>query len=158
MTRAAREGAAPRPAATVALSPWTDLALTGESLLDPRRPRPAAHLATLQAARERYLGERDPRDPLASPLYGELAGLPPTMIHVGEDEILLDDARRYAERLAAAGSAGELHVWKGMAHVFPANLALLRAAREATDPVGGFLRRHLADPSKPPTTPEERAR
>ena len=54
------------------------------------------------------------------------------MLHVGEDEILLDDARRYAERLDAAGSAGELHVWKGMVHVFPANLALLRAAREAT--------------------------
>jgi monoterpene epsilon-lactone hydrolase len=103
--------------------------------------------AALQAARERYLGQHDPRDPLASPLYGDLAGLPPTMLHVGEDEILLDDGRRYAERLNAAGSPGELHIWKGMVHVFPANLAVLRAAREATEAIGAFLHRHLTDPA-----------
>ncbi|MDR3472420.1 MAG: AvrD family protein [Devosia sp.] len=57
------------------------------------------------------------------------------------------DARRYSERLAAAGSAGELHVWQGMAHVFPANLALLRAAREATDGIGAFLCRQLVNHS-----------
>ena len=147
MTRAAREGVAPRPTATVALSPWTDLALTGESLLTRAGRDPLLTLATLQAARERYLADRDPRDRLASPLYGDLAGLPPTMIHVGEDEILLDDARRYAGRLEAAGSAGELHIWKGMTHVFPANLALLSAAREATDGVAAFLRRRLTDPT-----------
>lgn len=103
--------------------------------------------AALEAARERYLGRHDPHDPRASPLYGDLAGLPPTMLHVGEHEILLDDARRYAERLGAAGSACELHVWEGMVHVFPANLALLRAAREATDGIGAFLRHHLVNHS-----------
>jgi acetyl esterase/lipase len=144
MTRAAREGVVPQPVATVALSPWTDLALTGESITTRAEHDPLLTAAALQAARERYLvGQHDPREPLASPLYGNLAGLPPTMLHVGEDEILLDDARRYAERLGAAGSAGELHIWKGMVHVFPANLALLRAAREATDDIGAFLRRHL---------------
>lgn len=147
MTRAARAGVAPRPAATVALSPWTDLALTGDSLTTRADHDPLLTSAVLQAAQQRYLGQNDPSDPLASPLYGDLADLPPTMIHVGEDEILLDDARRYAERLGAAGSAGELHIWKGMVHVFPANLALLRAAREATDSVGAFLHRYFADPA-----------
>ena len=147
MTRAARDGAAPQPVATVALSPWTDLALTGESITTRAGHDPLLTGAALLAARQRYLGRHDPRDPLASPLYGDLAGLPPTMLHVGEDEILLDDARRYAERLGAAGSAGELHIWKGMVHVFPANLALLRAAREATDEIGAFLRSRLADPA-----------
>ncbi len=144
MKGAAREGLAPRPLATVALSPWTDLALTGESIMTRAGHDPLLTVGALQAARERYLGRRDPRDPLASPLYGDLAGLPPTLLHVGEDEILLDDARRYAERLEAVGSPGELHVWKGMLHVFPTSLALLRAAREATDHIGAFLRRHLA--------------
>ncbi len=145
MARAAREDGASPPAATVALSPWTDLALTGESLSTRAGHDPLLTVAALQAARQRYLGQHDAHDPLASPLFGDLADLPPTMIHVGEDEILLDDARRYAERLGAAGSVGELHIWQGMVHVFPANLALLRAAREATDSVGAFLRRHLTD-------------
>lgn len=147
MTRAAREGAVPRPVAAVALSPWTDLALTSESITTRAGRDPLLTGTTLQVARQRYLGEHDPHDPRVSPVYGDLAGLPPIMLHVGEDEILLDDARRYAERLAAAGSAGELHIWKGMLHVFPANLALLSAAREATNSVGAFLRRHLAAPA-----------
>lgn len=97
-------------------------------------------------------------DPRASPVYGDLAGLPPIMLQVGEDEILLDDARRYAERLGAAGSSGELHIREGMLHVFPASLALLGAAREATDSVGDFLRRHLAAPLFRAHPSERRAR
>jgi hypothetical protein len=62
---------------------------------------------------------------------------------VGEDEILLDDSRRYADRAAQSGSPAELHEWLGMVHVFPANLTLLRAAREALDITGEFLRRNL---------------
>jgi acetyl esterase/lipase len=147
MTGAAREGVVPRPVATVALSPWTDLALTGESIVARAGRDPLLTAAALEAACERYLGRHDPRDSRVSPLYGDLAGLPPVMLHVGEHEILLDDARRYAERLGAAGSACELHVWEGMVHVFPANLALLRAAREATDGIGAFLRRHLVNHS-----------
>jgi len=77
-------------------------------------------------------------------MYGDLAGLPPTLLHVGEDEILLDDARRVADLMAKSGSAAELHVWQGMVHVFPANLALLQAAREALDIAGEFLQRNLA--------------
>jgi acetyl esterase/lipase len=66
------------------------------------------------------------------------------MLHVGEDEILLDDARRYADLVAKSGSDAELHVWQGMVQVFPANLALLRAAVEALDITGEFLRRYVA--------------
>jgi epsilon-lactone hydrolase len=117
MTRPARKGVVPRPVATVALSPWTDLALTGESITARAGHDPLLTSAALQAARLRYLSQHDPRDPLASPLYGDLADLPLTMMHVGEDEILLDDARRYAERLGAAESADELHIWRGMVHV-----------------------------------------
>jgi acetyl esterase/lipase len=83
------------------------------------------------------------RDPRVSPFYGDLSGLPPVLFHVGEDEILLDDAYCCADRLAKSGSPAELHVWQGMVHVFPANLAVLHAAREALDIAGEFLRRNL---------------
>ena len=141
MTEAARQGAATRPLAVVALSPWTDLALNGESVTTRAAHDPMLTRAALEAARRLYLGAQDPKDPRASPLYGAVTGLPPVMLHVGEDEILLDDATRYAECVAAAGGTAELHVWEGMVHVFPANLALLHAAREATGYVGDFLRR-----------------
>ena len=86
----------------------------------------------LAEASSLYLGSADPRDPRASALYGSLAGLPPVTIHVGDDEILLDDALRYAQRIEDAGGRADLHVWKGMVHVFPIN-PLLRAAGEALD-------------------------
>jgi monoterpene epsilon-lactone hydrolase len=154
MTQAAREGSAPRPAAVIAMSPWTDLALTGESLATRAKHDPLLTPAALKSARQLYLGRLDPNDPRVSPLHGDVAGLPKVLLHVGEDEILLDDARRYAGRLEKAGVVTELHVWKGMVHVFPANLALLRAAREALDSVGDHLRRNLVaervSPLKPP--------
>lgn len=143
MAAAATGGAVPRPVATVAISPWTDLALTGDSIAARAGDDPLLTRAVLDQARITYLGAADPTDPRASPLYGDLAGLPPAMIHVGEDEILLDDARRMADRIAAAGSPVALHVWQGMIHVFPANLALLPAAPVALDIVAAFLRHHL---------------
>lgn len=143
MTAAARNGLAPKPVAAVVISPWADLALTGDSMTTRARHDPLLTREALERARITYLGATDPRDPEASPLYGDLAGLPPVMLHVGEDEILLADARRMADSIVAAGSTAELHVWQGMVHVFPANVALLKAAAEALDIVATFVRLHL---------------
>ena len=96
-------------------------------------------------AADLYLGSKEPRDPRASALYGDLKGVPPVFLHVGEDEVLLDDARRYATQVEEIGGTAELHVWQGMIHVFPANLALLRAAKEALELIGAFLRAHLVE-------------
>ena len=144
MTQAPRDGGTPSPIAACVMSPWTDLALTGDSLESRAKHDPLLTRGALENASKLYLGQADPKNPRASPLYGEPVGLPPVLLHVGEDEILLDDARRYADLMAKSSSAAELHVWQGMAHVFPANLALLRAAREALDIAGEFLRRHRA--------------
>ena len=144
MTQAARDGGAPPPVAVCVMSPWTDLALTGGSIESKAKHDPLLSRDVLEVARQLYLGRADAKDPCVSPMYGELTGLPPILLHVGEDEILLDDARRYADLLAKSGSAAELHIWHGMTHVFLANLALLKAAREALDIAGQFLRRHLA--------------
>lgn len=146
---ASRDGSIPVPRAAAVMSPWTDLAVTGESSKKRAPHDPLLDRETLLRAAKLYLGRHEAEDPAASPLRGDLAGLPPVLLHVGEDEILLDDARRYADYLSQAGGSAELHVWQGMVHVFPANLAMLRAAREALDLLGDFLRRHLDQDHSP---------
>jgi acetyl esterase/lipase len=139
MAQAARDSAAPAPAAVCVMSPWTDLALTGDSIETRAKHDPLLSRRVLEDAVQLYLGQANAKDPRASPFYGDVAGLSPVLLHVGEDEILLDDARRYTDLVAKSGAVAELHVWQGMVHVFPANLTLLHAAREALDITGKFL-------------------
>jgi len=143
MAQAARDSGTPAPVGACVMSPWTDLALTGDSIETRAKHDPLLNRRVLEVAVQLYLGQSDAKDPRASPLYGDVAGLPPVLLHVGEDEILLDDARRYADLLAKSGTTAELHVWQGMVHVFPANLALLNAARQALDITGEFLRSNI---------------
>ncbi len=139
-----RKAPGPAPVAAVALSPVTDLSLSGASwdtraAADPYFTKP--QVAALVRA---YLGEHDPRDPLASPLWGDLAGLPPIRVHVGDAEMLLDDSRRYVERAVAAGVDARLDVWKGMPHGFASATGRLDAADRALEAIGRFLRERLA--------------
>jgi acetyl esterase/lipase len=127
------------PVGAVALSPVTDLALTGESF--ETRAGADPYFVKSQAASlvRSYLGEGDPKNPLASPLYGDLAGLPPVRVHVGDDEVLLDDSRRYVERAVAAGVDAKLDLWMGMPHVFVNGVGNLHAANQALRAIGTFL-------------------
>ena len=132
------------PVGAVAISPVTDLAITGESFetradADPYFTKPQA--ARLVAS---YLGRTDPKDRLASPLYGDLSGLPPIRVHVGDDEVLLDDSRRYVERAVAAGVDAELDVWMGMPHGFVTGVGEFDAAGQALDAIGAFLAERLS--------------
>jgi acetyl esterase/lipase len=136
----AREGIQVRPAGAAVMSPWTDLALSGASMETRAEADPLMTKESLGAAARIYLSEHDPCDPRASPLYADLARLPPVRIHVGEDEVLLDDSIRYGQRLETAGGTVQVHTWEGMIHVFPSNIAKLRAAKQALDDIGGFLR------------------
>lgn len=147
MAHTARDSAMSSPAAVVAMSPWTDLALTGDSLSTRAARDPLLSRAALERCRDLYLGQAEPIAPCASPLYGDVAHLQPVLFHVGEDEILLDDACRYAKHLGEAEVPVELHVWEGMIHVFQANLAMFAAAREALDGIGVFLKPNLAVPA-----------
>lgn len=139
---AARVGPSPKPCAAVVMSPWTDLALTGASMEDRASADPLLTPQVLRQAAQLYLGGHDRRDPQASPLYGNMDGLPPVLFHVGEDEVLLDDSRGFASRIEAVGGVAELHVWEGMTHVFASNLAL-QSAKDATAIIGEFLHRTL---------------
>jgi acetyl esterase/lipase len=127
------------PEGAVALSPVTDLALTGESFETRADADPYFVKSQVAGLVRSYLGENDPKNPLASPLYGDLAGLPPVRVHVGDDEVLLDDSRRYVERAVAAGVDAKLDLWMGMPHGFVSSVGNLHAASQALGAIGTFL-------------------
>jgi epsilon-lactone hydrolase len=131
------------------MSPVTDLTLSGATYetradADPLFTRP--QVAELVHS---YLGSADAGHPLASPLHARLSGLPPTRIHVGDDEVLLDDSLRYVERAVAAGVDARADVWMGMPHGFPASIGRLKAAALALDAIGAFLAERLQARARP---------
>jgi len=131
------------PAATVAVSPWTDLALTGPSLQANAAADPMLDVANLPALANGYLAGADPHNHYASPLYGDASGLPPTLIHVGSDEILRDDAIRMAEKLKAAGCDVEIEVWPRMPHAWHLYARIIPEGRRALARIGTFLQQRL---------------
>ncbi len=141
------------PAAAALLSPWVDLALTGNSLQSKAAEDPVLSPAQLQEFAELYLGDADPRTPLASPLYADLAGLPPLLIQAGGAEILLDDAVRLAERAEAAGVEVTLDVWPEMIHVWQGFAGFLPEGQTAVTKLGAFIRKHTAQAGLSPESP-----
>ena len=135
-----RDGGGTLPAAVVALSPWTDLAITGASCRLNAAADPMLNADDLRPLAARYLGGADPRHPYASPLYGDLRGLPPALLHVGSDEILRDDSVRMAERLRDAGGTVALEIWPRMPHVWHAFVPYLPEAGRAIARIGAFVR------------------
>lgn len=131
------------PVGAVALSPVTDLTLSGQSW----KTRAAADPYFIESqARElirSYLSGADPTAPKASALYGDLAGLPPVRVHVGDDEVLLDDALRYVARAVDAGVDARVDVWQGMPHGFTSGVGKLAAANQALAAIGTFLAERL---------------
>jgi monoterpene epsilon-lactone hydrolase len=121
------------------LSPVTDLTLSGTTYETRADADPL--FTRLQVAQlvHSYLAGADAEHPLASPLYGRLAGLPPVRIHVGDDEVLLDDSLRFVARAVAEGVDARLDVWMGMPHGHAASIGRLKAAAQALDALGAFL-------------------
>jgi monoterpene epsilon-lactone hydrolase len=128
-----------RPKGALLISPITDLSLSGASW----ESRDAADvLFTKEQARELialYLGDADPSRPFSA-LTQDIAGFPPLRIHVGDDEVLLDDSVRLAQHAEEAGVDVRLDVWEGMLHGFPAALATFEAASRALDEIAAFIR------------------
>jgi len=138
-----RERGLPLPAAGVLMSSWTDLAATGETYVSRADADPIHQRPMILALAKNYLGEgSDPHDPLASPLYADLTGLPPLLIQVGDRETVLADSTMFADKARAAGVDVELQVWDGMIHVFQM-FAELPEAHRAIASIAEFLQRHL---------------
>ena len=141
---ALRDAGDPLPAAGLCISPWTDLALSGDTIATKAADDPMVRAADLARMADAYLAGRDPKTPLASPLYADLAGLPPLLLQVGSAEILLDDAVRVAARARAAGVDAELRVWPDMIHVWHAFAQILPEGQQAVEEMAAFFERHLA--------------
>ena len=139
-----RDAGDPLPAAAVCITPWTDLAGTGDSLSSRAKCDPRITLQSLSLG-SHYIGDNDPCLPLISPLYADLRGLPPLLIQAGNDDMLLDDATRLAERAKAAGVDVTLEVWDRMWHVFHLHAPKLPEARRAIDAIGVFVRQRLKE-------------
>lgn len=138
---ALRERGLPQPAVAVCMSPWADLATEGESMRTHAHLDPMLHPPGFEMLARHYAGTHDLREPLVSPVYGDLSGLPPLLIQVGGREVLLDDARRLVARTLAAGGRAELEVWDHMIHVWQV-FGFLPEARRAVARLGTFIRRH----------------
>jgi epsilon-lactone hydrolase len=134
-----RDEGTPLPAAAVTISPWTDLALTGKSYQQNAQADPMLDGAEAARMASYYLGDADPRTPYASPIYGDPTGLPPTLIQVGSDEVLLDDSVGMAERMRAAGCEVELEVWPRMPHAWHLWARVMPEARDAITRIGAFV-------------------
>jgi len=133
----------PLPAGAMLLSPWSDLTATGESIKTRAKVDPMISPELLQPMADTYIGGADAANPLISPLFGELAGLPPLLIQVGDYEILLDDSTRLAAAAKTAGVSVELEIFDGGFHVFQ-NQPHLPESAQALASMGKFFDRVTA--------------
>ena len=134
----------PQPAAAVLMSPWADLTLSGRSLRGKAALDPALTPEGLARRAADYVGHSNPAAGLVSPIFADLAGLPPLLIQAGSHEILLDDATRLATQAAAADVAVTLEVTPGVPHVFQGFAAMLDEGDAALTSAAKFLHAHLA--------------
>jgi monoterpene epsilon-lactone hydrolase len=140
---ALRDRKRPLPAAAALLSPWTDLALTGDTIrTNARRDAYINGPAAVKTA-ALYVGSADPRNPLVSPLYADLHGMPPIIIHVGQREVLRDDSTRLAERIRAAGCEVMISVWPVLPHVWQIFNRILPEGRQSLAQMADFLHKRV---------------
>ena len=139
-----RDERQPLPAAILAMAPWTDLTLSGDSIRRNASLDPYIPVNMLEPVINAYLRGADPASPRASPLFGSLAGFPPMMIHVGGKEILLDDSTRFATAARAAGVDARLKLWSGLPHGFQLFTPFVPEAAISLNELGQFARSHLS--------------
>ncbi len=140
---ALKEKGSPIPAAAVCISPWVDLEVTGESVITKAKKDPIVQREVLIEMAKAYINGEDPRTPLASPIYADLHGLPPLLIHVGTSEILLDDSIRLADRARKAGVEVTLEPWEEMIHVWHFFPSMLPEARETIEVAARYIKGHI---------------
>jgi acetyl esterase/lipase len=133
-----RDKGEPLPAAGVGLSPWTDLGITQESYRTKRKEDPVVSIYGIIFDAELYLGDTDYKNPLASPIYADLKGLPPLYIQVGTAELLYDDSVILAERAKEAGVDVTLDIWEDMLHVFPAFATFAPEGQKGIEKISEF--------------------
>jgi epsilon-lactone hydrolase len=140
-----RDEGVDQPAGGVTFSPWTDLAITGESLVTRAEFTFGMSEPLMKRLAAAYLRDHDPMDPHASPVYGDFTGLCPLHIQVGDHEVLLDDSRRVAKAADAAGVAVDIRIWPEMPHVHQAFVGVAPESDEAVTAAARWITTALAD-------------
>jgi acetyl esterase/lipase len=140
---ALRDAGDPLPAGAYLLSPWTDLAATGDSMKSRAAVDPMIDPNDTEKTASYYSPNRDFKNPLISPLYADLNGLPPLLVHVGDAEVLLDDAVRLADKARLAGVPVECDVWPEAFHVFQMLAGLVPEADEAIAQAAAWMVKRL---------------
>ena len=136
-----RHAGVPLPAAAVLLSPFLDLTASGETARTRAAQDPWFDAKDVPVVARHYCpDESDLTNPLISPVFANVAGLPPTCIQVGDDEILLSDSMRFSDKMKEAGSEVELEIWPDMWHVFQIFIGKMPEARRAIEKIGVYLR------------------
>lgn len=131
------------PVAAVCLSPGTDATLSSESFKTKAEIDPFLTQEGIELMRSQYIEDKDRKNPLVSPLFADLQGLPPLLIHVGSSEILLDDSVRFAKRAKEAGVDVTLEIWEDMIHVFHAFAEWSPESQQAIEKVAEFIQKHI---------------
>ena len=150
-----RDRGATLPAAVVLFSPWLDMTFSGDSVISKADADPNLKASDMLLAVDMYLANGESRTmPTASPLFGDLTGLPPILIETGEAEILLSDSTRFLAKAAEAGVDVRLHVWPGMPHVFALFAPILSEGRDVIAEVGEFLGGARAEKAGAPAVDE----
>lgn len=135
-----RHSGLPLPAAAVLLSPFLDLTASGESVTTRAAQEPWFRAEDVHVVIRYYCPDENLENPLISPVFANVAGLPPTLVQVGDDEILLSDSTRIVEKMQAAGVEAELQIYPEMWHVFQLFVGKMPESRVAVDKIGDFIR------------------
>ena len=130
-----------QPKGVVALSPWTDLSQSGKTMITNANTDPVISKKYLDRMANLYLSQTPSITPLASPLYGDLSGLPPMLVQVGSAETMLDDSKRFVERAKEAKVDVQIEVWEDMFHGWYGSAHILKNAEEAIKSIGLFCRK-----------------
>jgi monoterpene epsilon-lactone hydrolase len=133
----------PLPAAAAPISPWTDLTNSSDSWNTKAEVDTLCWQKAQIVFSKYYAGDHDPSLPWISPLFGDLKGLPPILLYVGEDELLLDDSTRFAQKAEEAGVDATLRVGEGMFHCYPVCAPLFPEAKQAMEEICAFIKKHL---------------
>ena len=139
-----RDEGLPLPVASAPISPWIDMGLSGDTMSSRQSRDPLIRLDLIREFKSQFLGpNNNSNDPYASPLQADLSGLPPMLIHVGDDEMLLSDSERLAEKASAAGVSVTLEVWPEMIHVWHTFVGLFPEAQDGINRIAEFFSIHL---------------
>lgn len=138
-----RDEGDPLPAAACLISAMLDCTFSGESLAELQQHDPFMRIGDVAMLAKHYYGDHDPRHPYISPVFGDLHGMPPLLVHTSEHEILRAEGVRYSERAKAAGVDVTLKIWKGMIHAFHLFAGFVPEGKVAIEEIGAFFKNQL---------------